>query len=433
MKDMVARKPSAGPGGVSRGSEVYTPAILLLAAIVGGSFLGLGFIMPLRAMYARDTGSTSIEIGLMTTSYLLASVLIAPLIGRLTDRFGASRILWIGLACHAGVVLAYMAVHSPILLIALRAAEGATAAAVLPPARALINRLAPSARQGEALGLLGAAQEAGILLGPAAGAFLASQVGYTPSFLIAGGVMGLGAVAALLCLPYSGGVNTGVIRLQRPGLAATGTFTKPLRQVYSLSGIIALPHGVMMALWTIYMLDRGVSLPLIGLTYTAAALPALFVAPLAGRWSDRYGRYWPIALSMIGVGSIYALYGIPVSPLILLLLCAIEGGVATVARSALDGLLADVTPEGMQGRVQANFTAVTAAGRLLGATAAGFIYLADPGLPFIVGGLLCLIAGLMLLFPRLARLFPAHPRSFSPVAAREPQPFPAEVAIEPPR
>lgn len=110
MRDVVTRQRGRGLGGLLRGSEVYTPAIVLLAAIVGGSFLGLGFIMPLRAMYARDTGSTSIEIGLMTSSYLLASVLIAPLIGRLTDRFGASRILWIGLACHAGVVLTYMAV-----------------------------------------------------------------------------------------------------------------------------------------------------------------------------------------------------------------------------------------------------------------------------------------------------------------------------------
>ncbi len=431
MRGLVTRL--RGRGRLLRGSEVYTPVLLLLAAIVGGSFLGLGFIMPLRSMYARDTGSTSIEIGLMTTSYLLASVLIAPLIGRLTDRFGASRILWIGLACHAVVVLAYMAVHSPVLLIALRAAEGATAAAVLPPARALINRLAPSARQGEALGLLGASQEAGILLGPAAGAFLASQVGYTPSFLIAGGVMALGALVALLCLPYSGGVETATIRMQRPGLAGIGTFTKPLRLVYSLTGVIALPHGVMMALWTIYMLDRGVSLPLIGLTFTAAALPALFVALIAGRWSDRYGRYWPIALSMIGVGLIYALYGLPVSPLVLLLLCAIEGGVATIARSALDGLLADVTPEGMQGRVQANFTAVTAAGRLLGATAAGFIYLADPGLPFIVGGVSCLVAGLVLLLPRLARLFPPSPQPFAPAVAREAQPLSGEVAIESPR
>lgn len=74
-------------------NSVYTPAILLLAAIVGGSVLGLGFIMPLRALYARSIGSTAVEIGLMTTSYLLASFLAAPAIGRLTDRVGASGLL----------------------------------------------------------------------------------------------------------------------------------------------------------------------------------------------------------------------------------------------------------------------------------------------------------------------------------------------------
>ena len=152
-------------------ASVYTPAILLLAAIVGGSFLGLGFIMPLRALYARSIGSTAVEIGLMTTAYLLASFLAAPFIGRLTDRLGPSRLLWIGLAGHALVVIAYINVHAPVLFLALRAAEGVTAAAVIPPARAMINRLAPASRQGEALGLLSAAQEAGRVARPGGGGF----------------------------------------------------------------------------------------------------------------------------------------------------------------------------------------------------------------------------------------------------------------------
>lgn len=388
--------------GVAGG--VYTPVILLLAAIVGGSFMGLGFIMPLRAIYARSVGSSSVEIGLMTSSYLLASVLSAPFIGRLTDRLGASRLLWAGLAIHAVIVVAYLQAHSALLLIALRAAEGIAAAAVLPPARALVNRLAPASRQGEALGLLGAAQEAGILLGPVAGTILASRAGYAPSFLIGGGGMLLGAVAAFLWLPRSRPAEPALYG-HRPGLGAVGTFTRPLKLAYTLTTVMALPHGVMMALWTIYMLDRGASLPLIGMTYTAAALPALIVAPLSGRWSDRYGRYWPIVLSFVGVGAIYAIYGLPVSPLALLTLCAIEGAVATIARSALDGLLADATPDGAQGRVQANFTAFTAAGRLIGATAAGAIYLLDPGAPWWIGGGICFTCGLGLILPRVARLF----------------------------
>ncbi|HEY8596827.1 MAG TPA: MFS transporter, partial [Thermomicrobiales bacterium] len=311
-------------------------------------------------------------------------------------------------AGHALVVIGYINVHAPILFLALRAAEGVTAAAVIPPARAMINRLAPASRQGEALGLLSAAQEAGVLLGPAAGAFLASQVGYAPSFIIGASGLLLGAIAAFCCLPGDRPAATAHNR-QRPGLAAIGTFTRPLVLAYSLTGLIALPHGVMMALWSIYMLDRGASLPLIGLTYTAAALPGLFVAPLAGRWSDRYGRYWPIALSTVAVGGIYIVYGLPLAPIVLLVTCAVEGLITAVGRSALDGLLADATPAGAQGRVQANFAAVTAAGRLVGSAGAGLLYLLQPGAPFIVGGVICTLTGLALFLPALARLFASAP------------------------
>src|SRR6266511_4266774 len=52
--------------------SLYTlPAIVLLAA-VALSFLGLGFVMPLRALYAREIGASSVEVGLMVTAFLLA-------------------------------------------------------------------------------------------------------------------------------------------------------------------------------------------------------------------------------------------------------------------------------------------------------------------------------------------------------------------------
>jgi hypothetical protein len=37
---------------------IYTPAVLMLVIIVGISFLGLGLVMPLRALYGRQKGAT---------------------------------------------------------------------------------------------------------------------------------------------------------------------------------------------------------------------------------------------------------------------------------------------------------------------------------------------------------------------------------------
>ena len=70
------------------GSGVYTPAILLLVFVVGTSFLGVGFILPLRALYGRSVGASSGEIGLMASSALLTGFLSAPIIGKLSDRLG---------------------------------------------------------------------------------------------------------------------------------------------------------------------------------------------------------------------------------------------------------------------------------------------------------------------------------------------------------
>ena len=180
---------------------LYTPVTLLLIIIVGLSYLGLGFVIPLRTLYGRQVGATSVEIGAMSFSFLLAGFLATPFLGWLTDRISYRSILAVGLLLHMGVVFAYIAVQNPLPLIALRAIEGIAATAVLPPARALMNSLAPRNRQGEALGLVSAAQTFGILIGPAIGAFLASQTGYTFSFLIAGVPLGIAACITFLLLP----------------------------------------------------------------------------------------------------------------------------------------------------------------------------------------------------------------------------------------
>src|SRR2546423_1691985 len=57
---------------------IYTFPVLVLIVTVGVSFLGLGLVMPLRALYGRQLGASSTEIGLMTTSFLLAGFLATP-------------------------------------------------------------------------------------------------------------------------------------------------------------------------------------------------------------------------------------------------------------------------------------------------------------------------------------------------------------------
>src|SRR5947199_10740157 len=80
-----------------RRDTIYTSAVLMLVIIVGISFLGLGLVMPLRALYGRQIGASSTEIGLMTASFALPIIFIAPLAGRITDRYGRYWFFLLGL------------------------------------------------------------------------------------------------------------------------------------------------------------------------------------------------------------------------------------------------------------------------------------------------------------------------------------------------
>jgi len=123
-------------------ATIYTFPVLVLIITVGVSYLGLGLVMPLRALYGRQIGASSAEIGLMTTSFLLAGFLATPGIGWLSDRSGYKNVLWIGLLLHAVLMIAYIFVQDPVMLIGLRGLEGIASVSVLPPARAMMNTLA---------------------------------------------------------------------------------------------------------------------------------------------------------------------------------------------------------------------------------------------------------------------------------------------------
>jgi MFS family permease len=380
--------------------------MLLLILIVGISFLGLGFIMPLRSAYGRQLGASSFEIGLLASSFLLAGFIASPFIGWLSDRFGYRRILTVGLCMHMLLMLAYIPVQDPVLLIGLRVLEGIASASVLPPSRALVNVIAPSNRQGEALGILSAAQAVGVLLGPVFGTLLASQVGYAPSFLFASLSLALALIASIF-LPKGAAANSEQSATAAFKLAAfDGLFTRPLSLAYTLQLVTQIMQGVIAAVWTLYMLDRGASLPMIGISFTTFALPLIFFTPPLGRLSDRYGRYWLVVAGVLLYGIVFCIYALQLSPLWLVILSVVEGISVAIQNGGVSGLLADATPPGTQGKVQANFTAAGAFGSFLGATFSGLLYTYNPSIPFLVAGIMGLLLCGALFLPAIAHIFP---------------------------
>lgn len=147
---------------------------------------------------------TPAGLGVATAAFFGVSAVVAPLGGRLADRFGSIRVMRMALVTAAASLLAVAAgVHGWQGLAAALGCAGATNGAIQPSTNRYISRLVSPDRQGLAFGVKQAAIPAAILLGGLA-VPLAAYVSGWRSIYYFGAACALG-VALVIRAPSSSG------------------------------------------------------------------------------------------------------------------------------------------------------------------------------------------------------------------------------------
>jgi DHA1 family tetracycline resistance protein-like MFS transporter len=179
-----------------------TAKLINIFLVVFIDLLGFGLILPLLPFYAGEYGASDFLVGLLAAAYALAQFFGAPLLGRLSDRYGRRPILMIsiagtalsfvllGIADPLGRWLASLPLQnaSPDQLAALTNATvigvmfasrliGGLAGGNITVAQAYISDVTDEKNRAKGLGLIGAAFGLGFILGPALGGLL-SRWGY---------------------------------------------------------------------------------------------------------------------------------------------------------------------------------------------------------------------------------------------------------------
>jgi EmrB/QacA subfamily drug resistance transporter len=280
-------------------------------------------------------------------AYALVLAVLLITAGRLGDLLGQRKVFFAGIALFTVASVACGLAPSPGWLIAFRAVQGLGAAALMPQTLAILTMVFPPERRGAAFGIWGAVAGVATVAGPTLGGLLVTafdwryiffinlpigvivliltlvlipdlRTGRKHSFDITGTVLASGALLAICYAlvegqQYNWGTITGFISI--PLLFAVGAillgafiWVQARRQEgeplvpfslfrdrnYALMNLVACFIAIgMLGLFlplSIYLQDvLGFSALKAGLTLAPASLIAMFVAPAAGRMTDRIG------------------------------------------------------------------------------------------------------------------------------------------------
>lgn len=281
---------------------------------------------PLLPLYAAALGAGDILLGFIVSVSTLTGMVLKPLVGVLSDRWGRRVWLLAGTAFFAGMPFVYTFVDTPEQLFGVRIIHGLATAIYGPVTLAYVAELSGS-RRAERLGWFSTARNAGYVIGPAAAGWMLLTMDPVAVFTVVGILSSAAFIPVFLLpetAPNASRRSASILTQARQALTAGGRTPA----VWLAGGLDA---GVFVAVYAVktfvplLALSLGANVAMAGAFLAVQEAVHLAFNPVGGRLSDRLGYITMVVSGMAVLGAA------------LLLLSVVGSGLALLAPAILIG------------------------------------------------------------------------------------------------
>ena len=284
---------------------------------VFGSFttvVSMTMLLPFLPIYVAHLGVTSDAAvvewsGIAYGATFLTAGLLAPVWGRLADRYGRKLIL-LRASLGMAVVMSMMGLAQNITQLVLLRLLAGIVGGYSSGAVVLVATQTPKARAGWALGTLSTGVMAGSLTGPLIGGAMPDLIGLRATFFAGGVVIFIAFLATGLLIREEHRPGPAARSGAAAGLWASIPDRRPVVAMLCTATLLMLANMSIEPILTLYVarLAKGASHIALrsGIVMSAGALAAILAAPRLGRLADRIGA-WKVVILCLAVSALLLL------------------------------------------------------------------------------------------------------------------------------
>ncbi len=281
-----------------------------LAVCLIGSFttiVAMTLLLPFLPLYVGELGVTDQAAiaqwsGVAYGATFFAAALVAPMWGRLADRYGR-KLMLVRASLGMAIAMSLMGMaHNVWELVGLRLFAG-FAGGYSSGSTILVATQTPKQRSGWALGMLMSGIMAGSLVGPLIGGTLPPLIGIRGTFWLAGGVIFLAFLATTFLIKEE---KRSALTKQAAVEASWSQIPdkRPVIAMLAMGMLLTFANMSIEPIITLYvgqLVDAARVTFVSGLIMSAAALGAILSASRLGKLADRIGHWHVIIVDACGL------------------------------------------------------------------------------------------------------------------------------------